>query len=68
MDLQLYVLKRDRKVVWNVYENLTEIEDRVEHRVKNLNLFVKRLAFSQNLNAKINFNSFRFKEIHFNIK
>lgn len=68
MDLQLYVLKRDLKVVWNVYENMREIEERAEYRVKNLNLFVKRLAFRWNLNRFTKINLFRFKEIRFNIK
>jgi len=47
---------------------LTEIDERVEYKVKNLNRFVKRLAFSQNLNRFIKTNLFRFKEIRFNIK
>jgi len=41
MDLQLYVLKRDLKVVWNVYENMRKNEERVEYGVKNLNRFTK---------------------------
>ena len=50
MDLQLYVLKRDLKVVWDVYENMRENEERVEYRVKNLKGFVKRFSFRWNLN------------------
>ena len=68
MDLQLYVLKRDLKVVWDVYDNMRENDERAEYRVKNLNLFVKRLAFRWNLNRFTKINLFRFKEIRFNIK
>ena len=68
MDLQLYVLKRDLKVVWDVYENMKENDERAEYGVKNLNLFVKRFSFRWNLNRFTKINLFRFKEIRFNIK
>ena len=52
MDLQLYVLKRDLKVVWDVYENMRENEERAEYGVKNLNLFVKRFSIRLSTNRK----------------
>ena len=61
MELQLYVLKRDLKVVCDEYENMRKNEERAEYRVKNLKGFVKRFSFRWNLNRFTKINLFRFR-------